>query len=202
VLTVGALIVTWRGVRTKLAGARRTIRESIPILVGTSILTLIAGVAMEARIEHFIVFPAVLALVPPLLADVGDLGALLSSRLASKLHLGAIQPRAFPEGLAWLDGSIVLLFGTWIFALLGIAVHFVAGALGLGSPGLIQLVGVSMIAGVGASAVAVLIAYSTAVATFRIGLDPDTHSIPIITSAMDFVGVIALTVALVAVGLS
>jgi len=202
VLTLGTAVVTWRGIRTRLAAARRTIRESIPILLGTSVLTLIAGVAMEARIEQFLVFPAVLALVPPLLADAGALGALLSSRLASKLHLGAIQPRAFPEGLAWLDGSIVLLFGTWLFALLGIAVHFVATALGLGSPGLVQLMGVSMIAGMGASAIAVLVAYSTAVATFRIGLDPDTHSIPIITSAMDFVGVIALTVALVAVGLT
>jgi mgtE-like transporter len=171
------------------------------MLLGTSVLTLVAGLAMEARVEHFVAFPALLALVPPLLADVGDLGALLSSRLASKLHLGAIRPRAFPESLAWLDASIALLFGAWIFALVGIAVHFVSGSLGLGSPGLGTILGVSMLAGVGSTLVAVLIAYYTAVATFRIGLDPDNHSIPIITSTVDFVGIIALTLALAAFGL-
>jgi mgtE-like transporter len=200
-LTLAALYVSWQGLRTALPAAQRVIRESLPMLLGTSVLTLVAGLAMEARVEHFVAFPALLALVPPLLADVGDLGALLSSRLASKLHLGAIRPRAFPESLAWLDASIALLFGAWIFALVGIAVHFVSGSLGLGSPGLGTILGVSMLAGVGSTLVAVLIAYYTAVATFRIGLDPDNHSIPIITSTVDFVGIIALTLALAAFGL-
>lgn len=201
VFSIGAAIVTWRGLRIDLTGARRTIRESLPVLVGTGTLTLVAGLAMEARIEHFLAYPALLALVPPLLADVGDLGALLSSRLASKLHLGAIEPRAWPESLAWLDGSIVVLFAAWIFALVGIAVHLVSGLLGLGSPGASQLVGVSLLAGLSATVLAVLVAYYAAVATFRIGLDPDNHSIPIITSSIDFIGVIALTLALAVFGL-
>lgn len=202
VFTIGTAIVTWRGLRTRLATARRAIRESMPVLLGTAFLTLVAGLAMEARVEHFVAFPALLALIPPLLADVGDLGALLSSRLASKLHLGAIRPRAFPEALAWLDGSIVILFGAWIFALVGLAVHFVAGLLGLESPGLGTIVGISMVAGLAATFVAVLVAYFTAVATFRVGLDPDNHSIPIITSVLDFTGVLTLSMALVVFGLA
>lgn len=200
-ITVATAYVTWRGVRANLPAVRRIVRESIPMLLGTCVITLVAGLAMEARVEHFVAFPALLALVPPLLADVGDLGALLSSRLASKLHLGAIRPRGFPESLAWLDASIVLLFGAWIFVLVGLAVHFVAGALGLGSPGFGTLMGVTILSGLGATLVAVLIAYYVAVLTFRIGLDPDNHSIPIITSAVDFVGIIALTLALAAFGL-
>lgn len=200
-LTVATAYVTWRGLLTSYPTAKRVIRESLPVLLGTGVLTLVAGLAMEARIEQFVAFPALLALVPPLLADVGDLGALLSSRLASKLHLGAIAPRAFPEALAWLDGSIALLFGAWIFALVGVAVDLVAGVLGLASPGVGTIIGVSMLAGLGATAVAVLVAYYAAVAAFRVGLDPDNHSIPIITSTLDFVGIFALTLALAVFGI-
>lgn len=200
-VTLVAAAATWSGLTASLPDVRRIVRESMPMLLATAALTLTAGLAMQARIEHFVAYPALLALVPPLLADVGALGALLSSRLGSKLHLGAIGPRGLPEPLAWLDGSIVLLFGVWIFALVGLAVHFVTGAIGLGSPGLGTVLGVSLLAGVSATMLAVLVAYYTAVATYRVGLDPDNHSIPIITSSMDFIGVIALTLALAVFGI-
>jgi mgtE-like transporter len=40
------------------------------------------------------------------------------------------------------------------------------------------------------------------VTTFRRGLDPDNFGIPLITSSMDFVGVIALIIAMVTFGVA
>lgn len=197
-MTVG---ITLAGVVSRLPMARRAVRESLPILAITGTLSLFAGVVVESRVESFVVFPAFLVLIPPLLSAAGALAASLSSRLASKLHLGALEPRAFPQGLALLDSSIALLFGLWVFALAAIGSHFAALAIGLASPGLGSMVSVAIVAGLGSTVVLVVLGYYAAVATYRVGLDPDNHSIPVVTSASDLLSMIALTLTLVLFGL-
>jgi mgtE-like transporter len=198
-VTVG---VTLRGLFSKLPEARRALRESLPILVATGCLSLAAGVVVEARVGRFITFPAFLVLIPPLLSDTGALAATLSSRLASKLHLGALEPRAFPPGVALLDTSIVLLFGLWVFGLVAVCAHFAATAVGLASPGLGRMLEVGVVAGVLATVVLVVLAYYTAVATYRLGLDPDNHGVPIVTCGSDLAAILALTIALLIFGLA
>jgi mgtE-like transporter len=60
---------------------------------------------------------------------------------------------------------------------------------------------ITLLAGLIATIPVVVVAYYSAVATYRLGLDPDNHGIPMITSSMDFVGVISLVVALLAFGI-
>jgi mgtE-like transporter len=190
------------GVRSRLPLARRAVRESLPILAATGTLSLLAGVVVESRAEQFIAFPAFLVLIPALLSDTGALAASLSSRLASKLHLGALSPKGFPQGLAWLDSSIVLLFGLWVFALVAVAAHFAARLVGLASPGLWQMFQVGLVAGIVATVLLVILAYYVAIASYRLGLDPDNHGVPVVTSASDLTAMVALSIALVAFGLA
>jgi mgtE-like transporter len=194
------LALTVRGLTTDLATTRRILRESLPILAVAGTVDILAGLMVEARLERFLVLPALLVLIPPYLEGEGALGAILSSRLASKLHLGAIAPRLVPESLAWLDASIVIMFSLVNSVLTGMAAHFAAHLIGLESPGLVDMIGITLVAGLIATVPVVVVAYYTAVATFRLGLDPDNHGIPMITSSMDFVGVISLVVALLAFG--
>jgi mgtE-like transporter len=197
---VVTLVLTIRGLSTDLATTRRILRESLPILAVAGTVDILAGLMVEARLREFLVLPALLVLIPPYLEGEGALGAILSSRLASKLHLGAIAPRLVPESLAWLDASIVIMFSLVNSVLTGIAAHFAAHLIGLDSPGLLNMIGITLVAGLIATVPVVVVAYYTAVATFRLGLDPDNHGIPMITSSMDFVGVISLVVALLAFG--
>jgi mgtE-like transporter len=44
--------------------------------------------------------------------------------------------------------------------------------------------------------VALVVAYYVAIGTSRFGLDPDNHSVPIITSVLDLAGVVALLLVL------
>jgi cation transporter-like permease len=46
---------------------------------------------------------------------------------------------------------------------------------------------------------AAIVAYATAVATFRFDLDPDNHGIAAVTSSMDLVGVVCIVVAVAVV---
>lgn len=197
---VVTLVLTVRGLTTDLDTTRRILRESLPILAVAGTVDILAGLMVQARLREFLVLPALLVLIPPYLEGEGALGAILSSRLASKLHLGAIAPRLVPESLAWLDASIVIMFSLVNSVLTGIAAHFAAHLIGLDSPGLLDMIGITLVAGLIATLPVVVVAYYTAVATFRLGLDPDNHGIPMITSSMDFVGVISLVVALLAFG--
>jgi mgtE-like transporter len=199
---VTTLYVTVRGVSSRLLGIRRVVRESLPILVATGMLSLFAGVVIQSRADRFITYPAFLVLVPALLSDTGALAATLSSRLASKLHLGALDPRGFPQGLAFLDSSIVLLFGVWVFALAAIGSHFAATLVGLASPGLGRMLEVGIVAGIVATLVLIVLAYYVAIATYRLGLDPDNHGVPVVTCASDLTAMMALLIALVAFGLA
>jgi mgtE-like transporter len=196
-----SVTVTARGLLTDLQITRRVLRESLLLLGLAATVDIIAGLFLEQRLEQFTVFPALLVLVPPFLETAGALGGILASRLSSKLHLGVLTPRGRPENLALLDVSVVFLFAVVSFLLVGIAADVAAGLVGLASPGALEIVGVSMLGGFIATCLAAVVAYYAAVATYRVGMDPDTHGIPLITSSMDFLGVVSVTIGIAALGI-
>jgi mgtE-like transporter len=202
ILILGTLIITVIGLFTHLAVARRVIRESLPILLVAGAVDILAGLVVQARIGEFAALPALLMLIPPILGNAGGLGGMLSARLASKLHLGVTTARGRPEALALLDLSIVVLIALVTFPLLGLAADVTAAAFHLASPGPAKMVGITLLAGMMATVIAAVIAYYTAVATYRVGLDPDNHGIPMITSSMDFFGVVSIVIALVIFGIA
>ena len=54
----------------------------------------------------------------------------------------------------------------------------------------------------GAVSAAVLAAYYGSTVSYRLGLDPDTYGIPIITAAVDLLGFMSLIIALIVFGLT
>jgi mgtE-like transporter len=199
---VGSLTITVIGMFTNLPVARRVIRESFPILLVAGTIDILAGLALQSRLNEFVSLPALLMLIPPILGNAGGLGGLLSARLASKLHLGVMTARGRPEALALLDFSIVLLIAVATFPVLGLAADVMAALLDLASPGAVQMMGITFLAGMMATAIGALVAYYTAVASYRVGLDPDNHGIPMITSSMDFFGVVSIVIALIVFGIA
>jgi mgtE-like transporter len=198
VLVGVALLI--RTFRSDLTVARRVVRESVAVLVVFGAVDLLAGLLVESRLHRFLAFPALLVLVPPFLESAGALGGILSSRLSSKLHLGVLSPRGWPEAVAGLDATIIFLFALFMFALRGFAAAVIGELMNLASPGILVMVGVSLVAGIIATLLVIVISYYTAVATYRLGLDPDNHGIPIISSTMDLLGVIAFMIGLLAFG--
>jgi mgtE-like transporter len=197
-----ALGLTVWGLLYRRAAARRVIRESLPILLLAAAADVLAGLVLQSRLDEFVAFPALLLLIPPILGNAGGLGGTLSSRLASKLHLGALTPRGLPEAVAFLDFSIILLTAVLTFPLLGLAAHALAALLGLSSPGAATMIGVTVMAGLLVTLLAAFVAYYTAAATYRVGLDPDNHGLPTITSSMDLLGVVCVVLALQAFGVT
>jgi mgtE-like transporter len=200
--TVAGIVSLVLSLRAKLPILRRIVRESIPVLMLAGTVDIIAGLTIEKRFSSFLAFPALLVLVPPFLEDSGSLGAILSARVATKLHLGTLDPsrkslRAISE-----DVLLVYVYAVPVFFFLGISANIASAIAGLAGPGVPELIGVSMLAGAFATTFAVLIGYYSALAAYRLGLDPDSHGIPIVTSSLDLLGALSLILAIVLLGLS
>ena len=196
-LSVAALVAAFR---SGLPIALRILRESVPVLLVCGLIDVVAGLTIEKRLESFLAFPALLVLVPPFLEDTGALGGILAARLASKLHLGTIEPSNVPPRVARDDFALTFVFAVPVFTLVAVSANVAANVAGLASPGLLKMVAISLIGGFMATVVAIGIVYYGAIATYRLGLDPDNHGIPLITSSMDLVGAFALILAIVLVG--
>jgi mgtE-like transporter len=186
---VAALVV---GLRSPAPTTRRVVRESASVLAYAAVVDILAGTVLETRLETLLTNPALLVLVPPFIANCGSLGGILSSRLGSDLHLGLLRPRPWPEALAGLEASIIVLFSLTAFSGVGLIAHVGSRAAGLASPGAATMVGVALGGGLLALAPLFAVAYYSATATYRYGLDPDNFGIPIVTATMDFCGVLCL----------
>jgi mgtE-like transporter len=204
VLCIAAAVLalgwTWRE-RTLDVG-RRIVKESLPILLVAGAIDLFAGVTIEHRLDSFLAFPALFVLVPSFLEDSGALGSILAARISTKLHLGTLEPSRAPWRAASEDILLVYVYAVPVFLLLGLSSDLAAAITGYRSPGTLNMVLVSLVGGFFATTGAVIVGYYAAVATNRLGLDPDNHGIPIVTSSLDLLGTFSLILAIVILGLT
>ena len=201
-LALAAVAAVALGMRRGTQNLRRILAESLPILALTGTVTILVGIALEDRRDQFLAFAALLILLPPFLQEGGALGGILSSRLSSKIHLGLLAPRGLPPLSTFRDFALVYTFATGVYLFIGAASHFLAIALGLNSPGLLPMLGISALAGLIATTAAAFAAYYGSIVSYRFGLDPDTYGIPIITAAVDLLGFLSLIIALIVFGLA
>ncbi len=201
VLVLAAVVLTLC-LRRGLPLLRRIVLESLPVLSVASFISLVAGIVVEGSLGTFLEQPALLVLVPAYFGMAGALGGILSSRLGSKVHLGLIQPRAIPQREAWLDIRSVAALAVPIFVSVGLAAHLGSVVVDAASPGVGTMVAIALLAGTGATVVVLAVAYYGTLGAVRVGLDPDTATIPLTNSVLDLVGAFTLVGALLLLGVA
>jgi mgtE-like transporter len=194
-----AAIAGWRSSHARL---QRIVRESVPVLTVAAILSTLAGLVLEKQFDTFATYPALLVLVPAFVSSAGALGGLLSTSLATSLHLGTVLPSSKPERMVWRSMRLLALLAVPVYLFNGAGAQFVAGLLGQASPGPGYLVAASMLGAVGAVAFVMAVAYYGTIAAVRFRVDPDTYGIPLVTSSVDFAGAVALILAVTALGIT
>ncbi len=200
VIGVGAAAV---GLRARVMPIlRRIVIESLPILALAGVVDILAGITIQNRFDSFLKFPALLVMVPAFLEDSGSLGAILAARVSTKLHLGTLGESGASWRAAKNDVTLVYLYAIPVFVFLGITSTVVANVLNKASPGVVDMLAASLIAGFFATTASVVVGFYSAVATHRFGLDPDNHSIPLVTSSLDLLGALSLILAIVILGLA
>lgn len=198
--TLAAVVATVLALRTQRGAIRAIVAQSLPVLMVAGIASVAAGVTIEKRLDSFVVFPALLVMVPPFLATSGAIGGIFSSRIATKLHLGLIEPSRFRLLSVAEDVALAFSFALPMFLLVGAITDGISAVAGLASPGALEMIEVSLVAGSLATTSLVLVGYGATLSAFRLGLDPDNFAIPVVTSTLDLLGAVAVILALVLVG--
>ena len=201
-LAAAAAVSLVAALRTRRDRLREIVRQSVPVLVVAALLDLVAGVTVEKRLDDLLAAEAVLILLPAFLGTAGALGGILSSRLSTQFHLGLDDATPLPSRSSLRDMRGLVALAVPMFLVAAVVAHWAAEVTGQTTPGLADLVVVTMLAGLVATVFVILVAYLTTMASFRFGLDPDTYGIPMVTSSLDLIGAFTLILAMVAVGVA
>lgn len=199
---LAAVVVTILAQRSSLALLKSIMRESLPTLMLAGAIDIIAGTAVEKRFEAFSTYPALLILVPALLEIYGGAGGLLASRLGSSLHMGLIEPLGFPNKRARHDMVRVSLVTAPSICITAVLAGLAPTMLGLAGPGMYKTLLVVVLASIPAMSAAMAAAHGGAIGAYKLGLDPDNHGIPMVTSTLDLAGAFSLILAMALVGLT
>ncbi len=200
VLAVFGVLAVIAMIRSALPELHRIAIESFPILCVAVVLDLVAGITVEKRLDQFAEFESLLILLPGYFGAAGSLGGILSSRLATKFHLGVIAPSPVPAKAARLDIRTIFLLSIPVFAFTAILAHLAALIFGFASPGILEMISIAVLGGIVATMFLIAVAYYGTLAAVRMGFDPDTYGMPVVTSTLDFVGAFTLILAIVLVG--
>ncbi|MFP9191606.1 magnesium transporter [Natrialbaceae archaeon A-CW1-1] len=180
VSTPGGSLGTW--------DAKAIVTTMFPLLVVLCVIVLAAGITLESA-EEMIEQYALLAIMVPTMVDMGgNLGAILSSRLSSRLHLGTTSFDVRDTGLI---ANVLAIFalGATIFASLAVGAYALGVVLGIGLP-LTTLLTISLVSGMAVTIIAVVFSFAATIASYRLGIDPDDATIPIVTNVVDVFGMI------------
>lgn len=183
---------------TNTWSVKHIVGTMFPLLVVLSILEMGSGFVLETLEETYLGNPTLLVLVPVMIGMGGNLGAILSSRLSTRLHLGLLEfdPR---NVVLWTNVLAILALAATIFTTLGI-VAWGIGHLVTGEPlALRDLLLISVASGMALAVVVVLLSIAATYVSYTRGLDPDDTTIPVVTNLCDILGVVILSVVAIAV---
>ncbi|WP_418283201.1 magnesium transporter [Halorubrum sp. DTA98] len=162
----------------------------VPLLAGLSVLQLVSGSVLESFEETLLVNPALLVLVPVQIGTAGNLASIMCSRLTTQLYLGTYEPSLSNPGVRANVGAVFALSGT-VFGAVGVAAWAIGVAFG-GSLGLGRVLFISLVSGMLLALLVVISSIVAVEASYRVGLNPDDTTIPIVTNVCDIAGVLIL----------
>jgi mgtE-like transporter len=162
----------------------------IPLLAALSVLQLVSGSVLEGYEATLLRYPALLVLVPVQIGTAGNLASIMCSRLTTQLYLGTYEPTLSNPGVRANVAAVFALAAT-VFSAVGVAAWALGVALG-GDLGLGRVLVISLGSGMLLAVLVVTTSVVAVEASYRIGLNPDDTTIPIVTNVCDVVGVVIL----------
>jgi len=168
------------------------IKQSIPILILCSIISMVSGIVMQNKIEILSTLPSILIMIPVFLEEGGNIGNIFASRLSTKLHIGYIEPELSEIGK--LTGEFLISIKLWlgVFPLVGVLTYLISKVMNITTLPIIEMIVISSISGLILSLIIIVVTFIFSIYSYKRGIDPDNVSIPILTSIADAIGIIIL----------
>jgi len=168
-----------------------------PLLLVLSVLEMGSGMVIEALESTYLENPVLLVMVPVMIGMGGNLGAIVASRLSTRLHLGTLtfDPREEPLRSTVLAIVAIALTVFTLLALLAYAIGHLLGA----PMAFSALATISLVSGLSLAVIALGLAIGVTWLSYRRGFDPDDVTIPVVTNLCDILGVVILSAVSLAV---
>lgn len=167
---------------------KRIVTTMFPLLVVLSIIVLAAGITLEDAEEMLSEYGILAVMVPTMIDMGGNLGAILSSRLSTRFHLG-LTDLDVRDRVLWANVAAILALAATIFSALAIGAYLLGLVFGFGLP-LWTLLVISLTSGILVAVIAVVCSFAATYVSYRLGIDPDDTTIPIVTNVVDVLGMI------------
>lgn len=187
------IVIRRRGNKRDFSGeARRITVQSLPVLILCLFFEIGAGITIQDVQDSLIAYSVLMIMMPAFLNQGNALSGMLTSRLASNIHLGTLEPTWAPQHLARENFLIMYVCAMITFAYIGTVSYLATIMTGDANTSYGISLAIILLAGFIATTILNLLSYYVAIATTKFGLDPDDHSIPITSSVMDLVGSMVL----------
>ena len=167
---------------------RSIVTNMFPLLVVLCVIVLWAGITLEAAEENLEEFALLAVMVPTMVDMGGNLGAILSSRLSTRLHLGTTEfdPR---DRVLWANILAVMALAATIFTALALGAWLIGQVIGA-ALGITELLTISLVSGMSVAVIAVIFSLAATYGSYKLGIDPDDTTIPIVTNVVDVFGMV------------
>jgi len=167
---------------------RKIVTTMFPLLIVLCIIVLWAGITLEDAEELLEQYGLLAVMVPTMVDMGGNLGAILSSRLSTRMHLGTTDFDARDRTL-WANIGAVFGLAATIFTALAVGAWGIGQV--IGAPlALVDLLVISLLSGMSVAVVAVVFSIAATYGSYRLGIDPDDTTIPIVTNVVDVFGMV------------
>ena len=168
--------------------AGHIVRTMFPLLIGLSVIVLWAGISLNDADALLDQYGLLAIMVPAMIGMGGNLGSILSARLTTRLHLGTttFDPT---DRVLWANVAGIFALAATVFATLAVGVWLIGQVVGTGLT-LWQLFVISLGSGLAIAAVAVVASVVATYGSYRLGVDPDDTTIPIVTNVVDVFGMV------------
>ncbi|MDR9381043.1 MAG: magnesium transporter [Natronomonas sp.] len=168
--------------------ARTIVSNMFPLLVVLCTIVLWAGITLEEAEQLLNDYGLLAVMVPTMVGAGGNLGTILSSRLTTRLHLGTTD-LDLRDRILWANVAAVLALAATIFTALAVGAWVIGRV--IGAPlALSELLTISLASGMSVAALAVLFSFATTYGSYRLGIDPDDTTIPVVTNVVDVFGMV------------
>ncbi len=164
----------------------KILKESIIIVIASSLIGLISGTFLSLNESMFYSFPIILLILPSLNSLLGNVLIVLISRLTTQLFIGTIVPKIeISDNLKkeFIGLTITILLSLLFLVIFGYSVGYLTGVKIVNPLLIIFLITLTIMV---LFVIFFLLLFVVAIFLFKKGKDPNNFLIPLVTSLADF----------------
>src|SRR3989338_47995 len=171
-------------------GSYKTIvLQSVIVMLFAGTLSAMSGLFLESNLGLLLTVPIIISLIPAFLEEGGNIGNILSSRMATKLHTGQLSARFSMDDEIKHEIINSYILSLMIFPIVSVLVYVFGGAIGIGGISLPRLMFTATIAGMVLTTIVIAVSFFVSILAFRYRINTDNVTIPIVTGTADIIGV-------------